>query len=203
MDKIDNLEKLLRKKDQEVENITNKFVKLDAVVNKLESSLQQLLNSINLGHEVFQLKLNVLCSQTMKHEWIISFDTLELREVLSDYVYPDSLPSVCFQMSAKIWNNSLRVWIRRCRGKNDKKSGPVLFCVDSVFEIEVGLAGADKRVKRGSLFICKDDANFRIGTGYDRSVGNGWTKFLKSVSNIKENWVVDNKLHLFSTFDFQ
>ena len=75
-------------------------------MNKLESSLQQLPNSINLCHEVFQLKLNVLRSQAMTHKWIISFDALELREVLSDYFYPASLPSVCFQTIAKIWDNS-------------------------------------------------------------------------------------------------
>ena len=172
-------------------------------MNKLESSLQQLPNSINLCHEVFQLKLNVLRSQAMTHKWIISFDALELREVLSDYFYPASLPSVCLQISAKIWDNSLRVWIRRCRGKNDKKSGPVLFCVNSDFDIEICLAGTDRRIQRDSIFICKDDANFRIGNGYDRSVGKGWRKFLKSVSNIKENWIVDNKLHLYahSTFN--
>ena len=171
-------------------------------MTKLESSLQQLPNSINLCHEVFQLKLNVLRSQAMTHKWIISFDALELREVLSDYFYPASLPSVCLQISAKIWDNSLRVWIRRCRGKNDKKSGPVLFCVNSDFDIEICLAGTDRRIQRDSIFICKDDANFRIGNGYDRSVGKGWRKFLKSVSNIKENWIVDNKLHLYSTFGF-
>ena len=173
------------------------------MVNKQESSLQQLPNSINLCHEVFQLKLNVLCSQAMTHEWIISFDTLELREVLSDYFYPASLPSVCFQMSVKIWNNSLGVWIRSCRGENNKKSVQVLFCVNSGFDFKVCLAGAERRIQRGSISICKDDANFRIGTGHDRSVGKGWTKFLKSVSNIKEHWVVDNKLHLYSTFNFQ
>ena len=172
------------------------------MLNKVESSLKQLPNSINLCHEVFQLKLNVLCSQAMTHEWIISFDALELGEVLSDYFYPVGLSSVCFQMSAKILDNSLRVWIRRCRGKNDKKSGPVLFSVNSGFDFEVCLAGADRRIQQGSIFICKDDANFRIGTGYDRSIGNGWKKFLKSVSNIKENWTVDNKLHLYSTFNF-
>ena len=173
------------------------------MVNKLESSLQQLPNSINLCHEVFQLKLNVLCSEVMTHEWIVSFDTLELEEVLSEYFYPAILPSVCFQISAKILDNSLRVWIRRCRGKNDKKSGSVPFCANSGFNFEVCLAGADRRIQRESIFICKDDANFRIGTGYDRSFGKGWQKFLKSVSKIKENWIVDNKLHLYSTFDFQ
>ena len=172
------------------------------MVNKLEISLKQSPNSIDLCHEVFQLKFNFLCSQVTTHEWIISFDTLELGEVLSDYFYPASLPSVCFQMSAKFLDNSLRVWIRRCRGKNDNKSGPVPFCVDSDFDFEVCLAGADRRMQQKSIFICKDDANFRIGTGYNWSIGNGWKKFLKSVSNIKENWIVDNKLHLYNTFDF-
>ena len=138
----------------------------------------------------------------MTNEWIIPFDILELREVLSDYFYPDSLPSVCFQMSAKILDDSLRVWIRRCPGKNDSKSGPVPFCVHRDFDFEVCLAGADRPDEQKSIFICKDDPNFRIGTGYDRSIGNGWKKFLKSVSSIKENWLIDNKLHLYNTFDF-
>ena len=138
----------------------------------------------------------------MTHGWIIYFDTLELGEVWSDYFYPASFLLVCFQMSAKIFDNLLRVWIRRCRGKNDNKSGPVVFCVNSGFDFEVCLAGADRRIQQEPIFISKDDTNFRIGTGYDRSIGNGWKKFLKSVSNIKENWTVDNKLHLYSLFDF-
>ena len=105
-------------------------------------------------------------------------------------------------MSAKIFDNSLRVWIRRCRGKNENKSGPVVFCVNSGFDFEVCLAGADRRIQQEPIFISKGDTNFRIGTGYDRSIGNGWKKFLKSVSNIKENWTVDNKLHSYSLFDF-
>ena len=138
----------------------------------------------------------------MTHEWIISFDTLEIGEVLRDCFYLANLSSVCFQMSAKILDNSLRVWIRRCRGKNDNKSGPVPFCVDRDFDFEVCLAGADRRIQQELIFICKYDTNFTIGTGYDRSIGNGWKEFLKSVSNIKENWTVDNKLHLYSTLHF-
>ena len=203
LDKIDNLEELLKKKDQEVEKLTNKVVKLEAMVNKLESSLKQLPNSISTFHKVFQLKVNVLCSQVMMHEWIISFDAQELGEVLSDYFYPASLPSMCFQLSANILDDSLKVWIRRYRAEGDNKCGKLLFCVDSDMNFEVCLAGADKQIHQRSKFFCKDDGNFRIGTGFDQSRGIGWEKFLKSVSNIKEKWIVDNKLHLYSTLYFQ
>ena len=145
------------------------------MVNKVESSSKQLPNSINLCHEVFQLKLNILCSQAMTDEWIIYFEALELGEVLSDYFYPAILPSVCFQMSANILDISLRIWIRIAAEKNDNKSSPFHFCVNNELDFEVYLAGVERRIQQRSIFFCKNDGNFRIGTGWEKSGKSGKT----------------------------
>ena len=186
-----------------MESLKQKVAELEGVVNKLGNSLEQLPNSINPFHEPFQLKLNVLCSQAMTYDWTISFDALVLAEVLSEFFYPANLPSVCFQMSANILDNSLRVWIRRCRGKNDSKSGKVLFSAKGDFGFEFYLAGVDRRVKKRSLAVSGGHSGFVIGNGYDRSIGNGWNQFLNSLSTKKEKWVIDNKLHLYCKFEFK
>lgn len=100
-------------------------------------------------------------------------------------------------------DNSLRVWIRRCRGKYDNKSGKVLFFAQGDTDFEVYLAGVERRVKKRSLPVFGDHPGFVIEKGYDRSKGNGLNHFLNSVSIKKEKWVIDNKIHLYCKFEFK
>ena len=186
-----------------MESLKQKAAELESVVNKLGNCLEQLRNSINPFHEPFQLKLNVLCSQAMTYDWTISFDALVLAEVLSEFFYPANLPSVCFQMSANILDNSLRVWVRRCRGKYDNKAGKVLFSAEDALGFEFYLAGVDRQVKKRSLTVCGDHSGLVIGNRYNRSRGYGLNQFLNSVSTEKEKWVIDNKLHLYFKFEFK
>ena len=199
MGKIKNLEKLVKEKDQEVENYKNRVIRLEAVVDTLKTSLTQISNSTNHFKEIFQLKFNVFHSQALKYEWTVSFNELELAQVVSDCFYCNGKLGICFQMSANLLDNSLKVWIRSCRERYNDTS-KAIHLSNSDGEFEVCLAGVDGQVYRRSFLfkdISKSGGSFTIEANQDRSIGYGWNEFLKPVSDIKENWMIDSKLHFY------
>ena len=189
MEKVKNLENSVKEKNQEVENYKNRIVKLESVVNTLETSLEQLSNSKICFNEVFQMKFNVLCSEIIRYEWIVSFDELEFGEVLSDCFYLVEMPLKKFQIRANLFNNALKIWINALSTGNYSNN----YKIED--QLVVCLAGRDGKIQKEIVSL--NSSSFQKYSSEYKSKGYGWDEFLKPVSEIKEKWAIDRKLHLF------
>ena len=122
----------IKKKDKDladykkmVEKLELMFEEQQVQISKLATTIQEL--SILRKNEIsaLQSKLDKITTQADTQEWVVSFDKLKKYEQFSKQFYSVYTP-FCFQLSARVENDELGVWIHRCRGGNDRKSGKIV-----------------------------------------------------------------------------
>lgn len=195
----------IKKKDKDladykkmVEKLELMFEERQVQISKLATTIQEL--SILRKNEIsaLQSKLDKITTQADTQEWVVSFDKLKKYKQFSKQFYSVYTP-FCFQLSARVENDELGVWIHRCRGGNDNRSGKIVCSSFVNFNFVFYVVGPDGLTK--SRHCNADNENFLeglyINSGSNRSVGYGFATFFESTKVEWNEWVINKKLHLF------
>ena len=188
-------------KDQKIEEYKKLVDHLQARIEKLETTMDELSNFQFECRRVFRKEKNITKSthKTCTYEWVIPFELFGHERQFSDTFYTASTP-FCFQLCADLENNGLNIFLHRCRDVNDNETGRIRSSLGGFICIIYMIS------KGGKLKMREGDFNqmiseFNVGANYQRSIGGGWKDFLDGES--LSNWLIKNRLHIFCRIDLK
>ena len=185
--KIDQLQISINNKDQVIDEYKNRLDSLESTVQQLKATVYQLKEKCSPN--------NSINDQIMTFRWVVSFLKLKECEQFSDPFYTSSAPYL-LQMSAVIYDQTLSLWLYRCRGENDENGK--IESDFSNFKCNIYLLNGFGEIKAPPFLLDQSFHGLRIGARYDRSVGQGLDVFLKTSD--WSRWLIKNNLHFFCKF---
>ena len=188
-------------KDQKIEEYKKLVDHLQTRVEKLETAMDELSDFQFECERVFRKEKNMTKSthKTCTYEWVIPFELFEHKLQYSDTFYTASTP-FCFQLSSRLENNRLNIFLHRCRGVSDNESGRIKSSLGSFICIIYMISrGGKLKMREGDFNLMISE--FNVGADYQRSIGGGWEDFLDGES--LSDWLVKGRLHIFCRIDLK
>ena len=199
---VEQLHIIVKKKDDDLGAYKNMVEKLQlmynqqqAKINTLEATIEELNSWRKNEKSALQSKLDKVTSQAHTQEWVVSLNKLKKNTQFSKQFYFASTP-FCFQLSAGVQNHKSTVWIHRCRGKNDSKTGRISSSLFN-FNITVYVIGPAGQSRCRNCSLKGDVFKFMdLEPGSNRSVGYAFPMFFTSAVKWDE-WLINNNLHFY------
>ena len=174
LSRMDQQEKAIAAKNQEIEECKTAVGKLQKINENLQKTVENLTTRLemcenDIGHD--KEKKEALLTKTefqhVTYVWLVPVENLKRKEQFSSTFYVGS-ESLCFELGIKNVFGSLSVGLYRCRGPGDSFDTYLDRVKNLAFRIFI--SGPDGRVEQEYNSCNSHSGRFQIGDYYPRSL---------------------------------
>lgn len=207
--KVQQLEIEAKKKDEVINNLNTTVAKLKSTFLKFSSHTKRTDQQINDNKKTIEnLQLQVTAHARLNineggiinfnsptpftYKWLVNYKNLTESIQYSEKFHMCST-NFCFKLSARIIENTLRLYLHRVRGMFDPSFGEI------VTGDLVNYINQTYIVNNKGMVISHSQnftyAGYIIYAGYENSIGYGWSNFL-TLQNWDE-WITQDRVQIF------